>query len=166
LFSSGVLLPYDAGTSNEELKFNEMKKYFLNLGLGALAFAAIVSCRNGEEREVDDVPPAGEIEATSDHISSPETAGQETKELENTQMVPSGTYRGQAIIVDSEQNEIYVRLNDTTTIELYFSNDTQIMRNGEQVQFDALQKGQTVEVEVERSGESLKPKKVSIVGKS
>ncbi|WP_156879258.1 hypothetical protein [Salinimicrobium xinjiangense] len=139
-----------------------MKRYFLNLGLGALAFAAVVSCKNGEEREVDDVAPVGEIEATSDNISGQQVSGQETKELENTQLVPSGTYTGEAIIVDSQQKEVYVRLNDTTTIELYFSNDTQIMRNGEQVQFDALQQGQTLEVEVERSGESLKPKRVSI----
>lgn len=140
-----------------------MRKYILNLAVGALTFAAVVSCKNGEEREVDDVPPVGEIEATSDQITSPETAGQETKELENTQMVPSGTYTGEAIVVDSEQKEIYLRLNDTTTIELYFSNETQIMRNGEQVQFEALQEGQTVEVEVERSGESLKPKRVRIM---
>lgn len=143
-----------------------MKRYILNLALGILVFAAIVSCKNEGEREVEEVPPVGEIEKTSDQISSQEIADQETKELENTQMVPSGTYTGEAIIVDSEQNEIYVRLNDTTTIELYFSNETQIMRNGQQVKFEALQEGQTVEVEVERSGESLKPKKISVVEKS
>ncbi|WP_051286452.1 hypothetical protein [Salinimicrobium terrae] len=139
-----------------------MKKYFLNLAVGALAFAAVVSCKSEGERDVNDVP-AGDIEQTSENISSQEVSGLETKELENTQTVPSGTYTGQAIIVDSEQKEIYVRLNDTTTIELYFSNETQIMRDGEQVQFDALQEGQTVEVEVERSGESLKPKMVRIM---
>ena len=141
-----------------------MKKYILNLAVGALAFAAVVSCRDaGEEREVNDVPGQADIEETSENISSQEISGQETKELENTQTVPSGTYTGEAIIVDDEQNEVYVRLNDTTTIELYFSNETQITRNGEEVEFDALEEGQTVEVDVEKTGESLKPKTVRIM---
>ncbi len=139
-----------------------MKKYILNFAVGILTLSAVVSCKNEGEREVVEVPPQADIEKTSENISSQEVSNQETKELENTQMVPSGTYTGQATVVDSEQNEIYVRLNDTTTIELYFSNETQIMKNGEQVQFDALEEGQMVEVEVERSGESLKPKTVRI----
>lgn len=127
-----------------------------------MIFTSVISCKDAGDREIEEVP-AGEIEQTSENISSQELSGQETKELENTQMVPTGTYTGEAIIVDSEQKEIYVRLNDTTTIELYFSNDTQVMRNGQQVGFDGLQQGQTVEVEVERSGESLKPKAVRIL---
>lgn len=142
-----------------------MKKYILNFAVGALAIAAVVSCKNEAENEVEQVPQADIVE-TSENISSQELAGEETKELENTQMVPTGTYTGEAIIVDAEQKEIYVRLNDTTTIELYFSNETQIMRNGEQVQFDALQQGQTVEVDLEKSGESLKPKTVKIMADS
>ncbi|MCM4161764.1 hypothetical protein FHG64_02830 [Antarcticibacterium flavum] len=87
----------------------------------------------------------------------------ETKELEDTDVVASGTYTGTARIVDREQNEIYLDLDDNRTLELYTSNDTQFMRNGEQVDFDALQQGQRLEVEVEREGESLKPKMVRIL---
>ena len=139
-----------------------MKKYILNFAVAILTLSAVVSCKNEGDRQVDEVPQA-DIEETSENISSQEVSGHETKELENTQMVPSGTYTGQAVIVDSEQKEIYVKLNDTTTIELYFSNETSITNNGQQVQFDALEEGQRVEVEVERSGESLKPKAVRIL---
>lgn len=142
-----------------------MKKYILAFAASSMILTSVISCKDAGDREIEDVP-AGDIEQTSDNISSQQLAGQETqetKELEDTQLVPSGTYTGEAIIVDSEQQEVYVKLDDNTTIELYFSNETQIMRNGEQVQFNALQEGQTVEVEVERSGESLKPKVVRIM---
>lgn len=140
-----------------ELKYIKMKKYFLAFAASSMIFTSVISCKDGGEQEANEIEPINEVEQTHQNVT------QETKELENTQTVPSGTYTGQAIVVDSQQNEIYVRLNDTTTIELYFSNDTQIMRNGEQVQFDALQEGQTLEVEVEKSGESLKPKTVRIM---
>ena len=142
-----------------------MKKYILNFAVGALAFASLVSCKNEGETEADQVPQA-EIEQTSESISTPDASDVETKEMEDTQLVPSGTYTGEAIVVDAEQKEIYVKLNDTTTIELYFSNNTQIVKDGQQADFKSLQEGQTVEVEVEKSGESLKPLKVSIMGDS
>ena len=124
-----------------------------------MMFSSVVSCKEGEdpEQEIIGTESIDEIEQTQQDISA------ESNELEDTQVVPSGTYTGQAIVVDSQQNEIYVRLNDTTKIELYFSNDTQVMRNGEQVGFDALQEGQMLEVVVERSGQSLKPQRVRIL---
>ena len=137
-----------------------MKKYILVFALSSMIFSSAVSCKEGEEREqeVIEMESIEEIEPTQE--VSP-TQGSE--ELEDTQLVPSGTYTGEAIVVDSQQNEIYVRLNDTTKIELYFSNDTQVMRDGQQVEFDALQEGQMLEVVVERSGQSLKPQTVRIL---
>ena len=124
-----------------------------------MMFSSVVSCKEGEdpEQEIVETESMDEIEQTEQDISA------ESNELEDTQVVPSGTYTGEAIVVDSQQNEIYVRLNDTTKIELYFSNDTQVMRNGKQVGFDALQEGQMLEVVVERSGQSLKPQRVRIL---
>lgn len=134
-----------------------MKKYLLVFAASSMIFASVTSCKDAEEKEEMEVQPIEQVEQAE------QSTTQTSKELENTQMVPSGTYTGQAVVVDSQQNEVYVRLNDTTTIELYFSNDTQIMRNGQPVKFDALQQGQTLEVEVEKSGESLKPKSVKIL---
>lgn len=135
-----------------------MKKHFLAFAAISIIFTSVTSCRDANQEE-NEVQTMDQIEQ-----SQQGTINEGTKELEDTQLVPSGTYTGTAIIVDSEEKEIYVRLNDTTTIELYFSEDTQVMQNNQPVDFDALQEGQTVEVEVERSGESLDPKMVRIVG--
>lgn len=135
------------------------------LAVSSMIFASVVSCKDTEENK-DEVLEMETEETAMDNMNnmkSMDTSMTDKKELENTQMVPTGTYTGEAIIVDAQQNEVYVRLNDTTTIELYFSNDTQIMQNGQKVAFDALQQGQKVEVDVEKSGESLKPLAVRIV---
>lgn len=133
-----------------------MKKYLLNIAALSMIFISIISCRDGGDREENKVQTTNQLERSQQNA-------QDEKELEDTQLVPTGTYTGIAMIVDSDEREIYVRVNDTTTIELYFSDETQLMRNNQQVEFDALQEGQTVEVEVERSGESLTPKRVRIV---
>lgn len=133
-----------------------MKKYLLNIAALSMIFISIISCRDGGDREENEVQTTNQLEQSQQNA-------QDEKELEDTQLVPTGTYTGIAMIVDSDEREIYVRVNDTTTIELYFSDETQLMRNNQQVEFDALQEGQTVEVEVERSGESLTPKRVRIV---
>lgn len=133
-----------------------MKKYLLNIAALSMIFISIISCRDGGDREENEVQTTNQLEQSQQNA-------QDEKELEDTQLVPTDTYTGIAMIVDSDEREIYVRVNDTTTIELYFSDETQLMRNNQQVEFDALQEGQTVEVEVERSGESLTPKRVRIV---
>lgn len=147
-----------------------MKRSIMILAVSSMIFSSVTSCKDAEEKD-DDVMEMNEMEETSmeemDHsMTSMDTTMAGDKELEDTDLVDSGTYTGVALVVDSEQKEVYVQLNDTTTIELYFSNETQIMQNGQTVAFDALKKGQKIEVEVERSGESLKPKKVSIMGDS
>ncbi|MDP0499697.1 MAG: hypothetical protein Q7P63_06305 [Verrucomicrobiota bacterium JB022] len=84
-------------------------------------------------------------------------------ELSDTDVVPSGTYTGVAKEVDPEEQEIYVETADGKTIELYFTERTQLMRNNQVVQFQALQQGQRVEVEVEKVGQRLEPIKVTIL---
>ncbi|MDX1752410.1 MAG: hypothetical protein R3259_04440 [Salinimicrobium sediminis] len=145
-----------------------MKRSIMILAVSSMIFSTAVSCKNAEENNSETIEMTGE--ATMDEMDGSmnevDTTMSSDKELEDTDLVESGTYTGTALVVDAEQNEVYVQLNDTTTIELYFSNETQIMRDGQTVAFDALQKGQKIEVEVERSGESLKPLKVSIMGNS
>lgn len=132
-----------------------MKKTVLLFSAAFIFLAGLQSCKdeNRESRELDN-------DATEQVMGE-----QETKELEDedTNVVPSGTYTGTARIVDREQNEIYLDLEDNKTLELYTSNDTKFMRNGEQVDFDALEQGQRLEVEVEKQGESLKPLMVRIL---
>jgi hypothetical protein len=147
-----------------------MKRSIMILAVSSMIFSSVISCKDAEENN-EEVIEMTEMEESSmdnmnDNMNSLDTTMAGDKELENTDLVESGTYTGTATIVDSEQKEVYVQLNDTTIIELYFSNDTQIMRDGQPVAFDALKQGQKVEVEVERSGESLKPMRVSIVGES
>ena len=145
-----------------------MKRSIMILAVSSMIFSTAISCKNAEENNSETIEMTGEatMNEMDDSMSEVDTTMSSDKELEDTDLVESGTYTGTALVVDAEQNEVYVQLNDTTTIELYFSNETQIMRNGQTVAFDALQKGQKIEVEVERSGESLKPLKVSIMGNS
>ena len=145
-----------------------MKRSIMILAVSSMIFSTVVSCKDAEENNSETIEMTEEATMNEmDHsMSEVDTTMSSDKELEDTDLVESGTYTGTALVVDAEQNEVYVQLNDTTTIELYFSNETQIMRDGQTVAFDALQKGQKIEVEVERSGESLKPLKVSIMGNS
>lgn len=147
---------------------NNMKRSIMILAVSSMIFSTAISCKNAEENNSETIEMTGEatMNEMDDSMSEVDTTMSSEKELEDTDLVESGTYTGTALVVDAEQNEVYVQLNDTTTIELYFSNETQIMRDGQTVAFDALQKGQKIEVEVERSGESLKPLKVSIMGNS
>lgn len=145
-----------------------MKRSIMILAVSSMIFSTAISCKNAEENNSETIEMTGEatMNEMDDSMSEMDTTMSNDKELEDTDLVESGTYTGTALVVDAEQNEVYVQLNDTTTIELYFSNETQIMRDGQTVAFDAIQKGQKIEVEVERSGESLKPLKVSIMGNS
>lgn len=84
-------------------------------------------------------------------------------EIENTDMVPSGTYTGTAKEVDPQEQEIYVETSDGKVLELYFSDNTKLTRNGTVVMFEELKKGGKLEVTVENNGNSLKPIEVKIL---
>ena len=90
-----------------------MKKYILVFAASSMMFSSVVSCKEGEdsEQEVIETESIDEFEQTQQDMSA------ESNELEDTQLVPSGTYTGEAVVVDTQQNEIYVRLNDNTKIE-------------------------------------------------
>ncbi|OKL38753.1 hypothetical protein [Pontibacter flavimaris] len=82
---------------------------------------------------------------------------------QGTDVVESGTYQGTVDEVEPEKTEIYVKTDDDRRLELYFTENTTLTRNGETVTFDQLQKGQRVEVEVEKVGQRLDPKAVRIL---
>lgn len=82
---------------------------------------------------------------------------------ESTTAVESGTYQGTIKKINPEKTEIYVTTQDDKTLELYFTDETSLTRNGETVQFSELMEGQKVEVEVEKVGKRLNPVSVSIL---
>lgn len=82
---------------------------------------------------------------------------------ENTDVVESGTYQGTIKEVEPSKTEIYVETEDDKTLELYFTDETELTRNGSTAQFSELEEGQRVEVEVEKVGKRLDPISVRIL---
>ncbi len=82
---------------------------------------------------------------------------------ESTDVVESGTYQGTIDKVEPEKTEIYVTTSDDKTLELYFTENTSLTQNGETVDFSNLQKGQKVEVQIEKVGQRLDPISVQIL---
>lgn len=139
-----------------------MRRSVLTLAACFSLFSLTISC-NDSGQNTDGTSNAVETTTDTGSEMTGTTQQEDPKELEDTDVVESGTYTGTAEIVDQEQNEIYVRLNDTTIIELYFSNDTQLVQNGNNVSFDSLEEGQRVEVQVERDGDHMNPQRVTIL---
>lgn len=82
---------------------------------------------------------------------------------EETDVVESGTYTGVIEEVEPEKDEIYVTTEDDKTLELYFTPETELTRNGETADFSILEKGQQVEVTVEKVGQRLDPVAVRVL---
>lgn len=78
------------------------------------------------------------------------------------EVVDSGTYTGTVTEVNPGDREIYVKTADNKTLELYFTDATNLTQNGTAVEFSALQEGQTVEATVEKVGQKLNPLSVDI----
>jgi hypothetical protein len=81
---------------------------------------------------------------------------------EEHSVVESGTYTGTVKEVVPEENEIYVTA-EGKELELYFIEKTKLTREGEKVEFSALEKGQKVEVELKKVGKRLDPLSVKIL---
>lgn len=82
---------------------------------------------------------------------------------ERTDTVESGTYQGTIKEVEPSKTEIYVETADEKTLELYFTEETTLTRNGNEVEFSELEEGQQVEVEVKKTGKRLDPIAVKIL---
>lgn len=85
---------------------------------------------------------------------------------EETTVVDSGTYEGTISEVNPEEEEIYVDVPDTGTLELYFTDSTRVFRDTVEASFEDLETGQDVSVEVERVGQRLDPVTVTILGEN
>lgn len=75
----------------------------------------------------------------------------------------SGTYTVTAQRVDPDEKEIYVKTDDGKILELYFKDDTKLSKDGKDVSFSELKKGQRLEIKVEKVGNHLKPLAVVIL---
>ena len=82
---------------------------------------------------------------------------------EKISVVDSGAYTGAVEKVNADEQEIYVRLSDKKLIELYFTEETTLQKDGNEVKFSQLSAGQSVQVEVKRVGNRLDPISVKIV---
>ncbi|MEX2349285.1 MAG: hypothetical protein WD554_00245 [Flavobacteriaceae bacterium] len=82
---------------------------------------------------------------------------------DSTSTVESGTYQGTIDKVEASKEEIYVKTEDGKTLELYFTDETELSKNGNTVDFSALQEGQNVEVTIEKVGKRLDPLVVKIL---
>ena len=81
----------------------------------------------------------------------------------NTDVVDSGTYTGKIKKVKPEETEIYVTIDQGKELELYFTDETTLTKNGNDVEFSELSKGQKVKVEVKKVGKRLDPLAVEIL---
>lgn len=82
---------------------------------------------------------------------------------ESTDVVESGTYQGTIKEVEPAKTEIYVETDDNKTLELYFTDQTELTRNGSTVDFSTLEEGMRVEVEVMKEGKRLDPLSVKVL---
>lgn len=82
---------------------------------------------------------------------------------EKTDVVESGTYEGTIKEVEASKTEIYVETDDNKTLELYFTDQTQLTQDGSEVDFSVLKEGMRVEVEVKKEGKRLDPVSVKVL---
>lgn len=84
---------------------------------------------------------------------------------EGTDVVESGTYMGTVDEVEADKTEIYVKTDDNKTLELYFTEETELTKNGAPADFSELSEGDKVEVTVEKVGKRLDPITVKLWNK-
>jgi len=82
---------------------------------------------------------------------------------EGIDVVDAGTYSGTVDEAVAGEQEIYVTLDDGSRLELYFTEDTELLQEGEPAQFSVLAEGSTVRVTVEREGNRNVPTRVEII---
>lgn len=68
-----------------------------------------------------------------------------------TTVVESGSLTRTIEGVNADDTEIYVTLDSGETIELYFTDETTLSQNGEEVPFSTIEVGNSVEVTVEKT---------------
>lgn len=75
----------------------------------------------------------------------------------------SGTYTGTISEINADETEIYVNLESGELIELYFTDETTLTQNGENVPFSTIEVNNQVEVTIEKTGQRLDPLRVVLL---
>lgn len=78
-------------------------------------------------------------------------------------VVDAGTYQGTIDKVVPDEVEIYVSLESGEQLELYFNEETELVEDGESVDFSAISAGDSVELTVEREGNRNIPVRVELL---
>ena len=78
-------------------------------------------------------------------------------------VVDAGTYEGTIDKVVPDEVEIYVSLENGEQLELYFTEETELVQDGESVDFSAISAGDSVELTVEREGNRNIPVRVELL---
>lgn len=81
----------------------------------------------------------------------------------NTDVVESGTYEGMIQEIDPSKPAIYVVTTGHLTLGLDIRDQTELTRNGNNIDFSAFEEGQKVEVEVEKVGDRMETHSVRIL---
>lgn len=77
-------------------------------------------------------------------------------------VVDAGTYTGTVDKAVEEEKEIYLSLDNGMRLELYFTDATQLMEGATPVDFSQLEKGDRVQVTLDREGNRNIPLQVVI----
>lgn len=85
-------------------------------------------------------------------------------QLENTDLVETGTYEVKVNEVDMENEAIYVKTGDGKVLGLKFTKKTELTQSDQSVSFNALRPGQTLEIRVRKNDRYLEPLEVKIIG--
>lgn len=78
-------------------------------------------------------------------------------------VVEAGTYKGTINKVVPEEEEIYVTLASGERLELYFDEATELVRDGEPVEFSTISEGDPVAITVAREGNRNTPVRVELL---
>lgn len=82
--------------------------------------------------------------------------------VEDTDLVESGTYEVTVIELDRENKEVYAETKDGKVLELGFTDQTKLMKDGQTAPFSSLIVGHQLEVKVEKKEEQMEPLEVRI----
>lgn len=128
----------------------------------AVGTVALAGCE--EPTETGEPTESSEESAVEDEGAENEQGEQAEPEEEEDEhdVVESGTYEGTIKEVNAEEREIYVDV-EGKELELYFIDETTLTRGEEEVEFSALEEGQSVKVEVRKVGQRLDPLSVTIL---
>ncbi|PXA03181.1 hypothetical protein DDZ13_13230 [Coraliomargarita sinensis] len=78
-------------------------------------------------------------------------------------VVDAGTYKGTIDKVVPEEEEIYVTLENGVRLELYFNEDTELVKGDEAVDFSTITQNASVEITVAREGNRNIPVRVVLL---